>query len=52
MRTSTTPKVSGRAGADLGTGRGGGEPSMECDGPCGCRLIVVMSQDSVGVSEF
>ena len=25
---------------------------MECDGPCGYRLIVVMSQDSVGASEF
>jgi hypothetical protein len=34
------------------TRRGEREPSMEFDGPCGCRLIVVMSQDSVGVSEF
>jgi len=25
---------------------------MERDGPCGRRLIVVASQDSVGVSEF
>jgi len=25
---------------------------MEHDGPCGRRLIVVTSQDSVGVSEF
>lgn len=52
MRTRLQCRVFAQNRGGLGTRNEEGEPSMEADGPCGDRLIVVMSQDLVGVSEL